>query len=662
MIVIFGKRRRLAGALLVAILLLVASAPRRARADAGDSPEIEAQRLVHILGYTASDYGGAVADGAIINPSEYEEQLSLLADATKIAAHIQPTPAEAATAPNLAAGVARVRGLVESKASTAQVAAAVAEIRAAVTAAFHLAEAPTTPPDPMRGRALFLEHCATCHGPNGKADTARAASLTPHPANFHDPRVGEALTPLRVAGTVRFGINGTAMVPFTFLSDADRWALGFYVTGLRHETAPGEGSPAYTLAELSIRSDAQLAVELAAAGVPADRRDAILSDLRRRAPYEDRAGKSPLSVARAKLDRARIAVARGDRASARGEIIDAYLEGIEPAEGPLRAIDASLVNGLEQRFGTLRARLEAGAAPAELDEGITALLGEVTRADYLLAQPAEERSFVSTAISSGGILLREGVEAALLIAALLGIATQAGLGERKRWIHAGYISALALGLLTWFASSRLIAVSGAKREMIEGVTALLATLVLFYVSFSLVAKKEVARWMKFLRAQVSPGRAAASLFGVAFLAAYREAFETVLFYQALLASNASTAAALAGALGGMVILGVIVFAYSRAGRFAPPQVFFKVSSYLLYALAVVFIGQGIAALQLTGTLPIHPLAMPSLPALGVHATIETCAAQLVLVALAAFAWIRSARSSRTPETPRSSSSIAKPTA
>jgi high-affinity iron transporter len=662
MIIIFGRCRKSAGSMLMLlVLLLLVAAPRAARADAGDSPEIEAQRLVHILGYTASDYGGAVAGGAITNPSEYEEQLSLLTDATKIAARLQPTPPADAATPSLTAGVAKVRALVESKAPEAQVGAAVVEIRAAVTAAFHLAEAPTTPPDPLRGRSLFIEHCATCHGPSGHADTTRAASLTPHPANFHDPRVGEALTPLRVAGTVRFGINGTAMVPFTFLSDADRWALAFYVTGLRHEAAPGEGSPTYTLAELSIRSDAQLTNELTAAGIPADRREAILSDLRRRAPYEDRAGKNPLSIARAKLDRARIAVARGDRASARGEIIDAYLDGIEPAEGPLRAMDASLVTGLEQRFGALRARLESGATPAELDDGIAALLGEVTRADYLLAQPAEERSFISTAISSGGILLREGVEAALLIAALLGIATQAGLGERKRWIHAGYLSALALGLVTWFASSRLIALSGAKREMIEGVTALLATLVLFYVSFSLLAKTEVARWMKFLRAQVSPGRAAASLFGVAFLAAYREAFETVLFYQALLASTASTAAAIVGALGGAVILAVIVFAYSRAGRFAPPQVFFKVSSYLLYALAVVFIGQGIAALQLTGTLPIHPLAIPSLPALGVHPTIETCTAQLVLLALAAYAWVRSARKGRAPEAPRPSSSIAKPT-
>jgi high-affinity iron transporter len=180
------------------------------------------------------------------------------------------------------------------------------------------------------------------------------------------------------------------------------------------------------------------------------------------------------------------------------------------------------------------------------------------------------------------------------------------------------------------------------------VTALMATLVLFYVSYSLLAKKEVARWMHFLRAQVSPRRAAVSLFGVSFLAAYREAFETVLFYQTLLASRASTTAALAGAAAGAVLLVALVVAYSRAGRFAPPQVFFKVSSYLLYALAVIFAGQGVAALQLTGMLPIHALAVPSVPALGVHPTLETCAAQGVLVVLAVLALVLDRRAPSPP--------------
>jgi len=192
-------------------------------------------------------------------------------------------------------------------------------------------------------------------------------------------------------------------------------------------------------------------------------------------------------------------------------------------------------------------------------------------------------------------------------------------------------------LLTWLASSYLIVISRARRELIEGVTALLATAMLFYVSYSLLAKREVARWMKFLKEQISPRKAAFSLFAVALLAAYREAFETVLFYQALLASNASTSAAAFGAAAGALALVALVALYTRAGRFAPPQVFFRVSSYLLYALAVIFAGQGIAAMQIVGVVPVHSFSFPTVAALGLFPTLETCAAQLVLIGLAVIA-------------------------
>lgn len=645
MIFIFSRLRRPV-ALLLALLAL--AIPRPARSDPGDPPEVEAQRLVHVLGYTAADYGGAVAGGAVTNATEYEEQLALLADAAKIAARLRPPAPPGGAPPDLVAQVAAVRALVERKAGEPEVRASVAGVRAAITAAFQLAEAPTKAPDPARGKALYLEHCATCHAEDGHADTARAKSLSPRPSDFHDPRIGDPLTPLRVHGTVRFGINGTAMVPFSFLSDADLWALAYFVPGLRHTAAPADDAPTFTLAELAVRSDEELRKELLAAGFQADRLDALLADLRRRAPYEDRARKSPLALARARLDRARLAVSRGEREVARANVIDAYLEGIEPAEGAIRAADSALVPSIEERFLALRARLEAGAPPAEVQAAIGALLADVTRAEMLLGAGSARQSFTSTAVASGGILLREGVEAALLIAALLGIAAQAGLADRRRWVHLGWGSAMVLGAVTWIVSSRLIAISGASRELVEGVTALLATAVLFYVSWSLLAKKEVARWMKFLRGQVSPRRAAISLFGVSFLAAYREAFETVLFYQTLLATSASAMAALIGAAAGAVILVALVFAYTRAGRFAPPQVFFKVSSYLLYGLAVVFAGQGVAALQLTGALPIHALRVPSVPALGLHPTVETCLAQGALIALALLALLLNRRAPAPP--------------
>jgi len=599
MIFKFSRHRAMPALFALAVVLLTA---RLTRADRGDSREVDAQRLVHILGYTAADYGGAVAEGKVTNESEYQEQLALLDDAAKIGARLGGAPSAGAGPLDLPTEIRKVRALVEAKAPEADVASAIEPIRTAIIGGFKLAEAPTSAPSVMRGRALYVEHCTTCHGATGKGDTARAATLTPRPANFHDPEIGGTLTPFRIASTVRFGVNNTAMVPFTFLSDAERWDLAFFVAGLRHaDVALATGAPTYALGELATRSDAQLAADLTAAGVGEDRVAGTIADLRRRAPYEDRAARSPLGLARTKLDRARVAIARGDRDGARGLVIDAYLEGVEPAEAALRATDPALSRAIEARFMELRGRLQSGAPTPQLLADLASILGDVTRAEGILAGGAAAEGFTSAAFKGAMILLREGTEAALLIAALLGLAAQAGLADKKRWVHAGWATALVLGALTWVVSSQVITLSGASREVIEGVTALLATLVLFYVSYSLIAKREVARWMKFLRARVSPARAAVSLFGISLLAAYREVFETVLFYQGLLAT-ARAGPVLVGVAAGALALVALVVVYTRAGRFAPPQIFFQVSSYLLYGLAVVFAGQGIAALQTAGVL------------------------------------------------------------
>ena len=92
-------------------------------------------------------------------------------------------------------------------------------------------------------------------------------------------------------------------------------------------------------------------------------------------------------------------------------------------------------------------------------------------------------------------------------------------------------------------------------------------------------------------------------------------------------------------IGAGVLIGLVV-GYVRAGKFAPPRSVFTVSTILLYALSVVFAGQGISALQTTGHLPLHPVSLPNLPALGVYPTIETYVVQITLVALALVAaWL-----------------------
>ena len=636
-----GGRLRAVMAIVVAVLALVIGGS--ASADQGDPPEVEAQRLAHLMSYIAADYGGAVKDGAVTSQSEYDEQVSLLKEAAAIAARLDQAPKPAgvdATGGKLADVVGAVTAKVDAKASDTDVAALATKARSAALAAFGVSEAPKELPNALRGKNLFHELCADCHGASGLGDGPKGKGLDPKPANFLAEDMAERLSPARVTATIRFGVSGTAMVPFTHLSEEDRYSLAFYVLSMRHaKTAPETSGLAYGLSYLATHTDAELARDLEASGVAKERVPAVLSDLRRRAAYEDRGAGSSLAIARGKVERAKAAVASGDRKSARALLIDAYLEGIEPAEPGIRAADPALAAGIEERYGALRSALEASKSDEELGRAIEAFGRELARAEALVADRSASRGFVATALSSGGIVLREGVEAALLIAALLGLARQAGLEKKRRWVHFGWASAVALGLLTWLLSAKLVTISGARREVIEGVTALLAMGVLFYVSYSLLAKREVARWMKFLREQVSPARAAASLFGVAFLAAYREAFETVLFYQALLASNAPVGAAIVGALCGAVLLVVLVLAYSRAGRFTPPQVFFKISSYLLYALAVVFAGQGIAALQTVGVIPIHPLGDLRVPALGVHPTVETWVAQLVLVGAAFAAYV-----------------------
>lgn len=611
-----------------------------ARGDQGDPADVEAQRLAHLLSYVADDYGGAVKDGAVTSATEYEEQRSLLREATAIAKRLdevsKPHPIEA----KLSDLVAAVSAKVDAKADAAEVSASAAKTRTMALAAFGVSQVPTDLPNALRGKNLFQELCADCHGPYGRGDGPKGKGLDPKPVNYHSAEMAERLCPSRVAATIRFGVSGTAMVPFPQLSDEDRYSIAFFVLSLRHiNKAPAPAGPAYGLSYLATHTDAELARDLKAAGVAEERIDAVLSDLRRRAPFEERGSGSSLTIARGKVERAKSALALGDRKAARALLIDAYLEGIEPAEPAIRAADGALVGNIEEHYGALRAAIESAQSDAEVSAAADVLAQDLARAEALTSDRKAPRSFTATALSSGGIVLREGVEAALLIAALLGLARQAGIEKQRRYVHLGWASAVALGLLTWLASAKLITISGVRREMIEGVTALLAMAVLFYVSYSLFAKREVARWMKFLREQVTPRRAALSLFGVAFLAAYREAFETVLFYQALMASNAPAGAAILGAAVGAVALVAVVALYSRAGKFAPPQIFFRISSYLLYGLAVVFAGQGIAALQTVGLVPLHPLGSFRVSSLGVHPTVETWAVQVVLIGAAVAAYL-----------------------
>jgi high-affinity iron transporter len=620
--------------------LIVVGLTRVSLATDGPSQSVPAQQVVHLLDYVAADYGGAVSGGQVVNEKELAEQIDVLAEAARLAARLEPprgafVPTEAVIA---------VKRLVEAHRSEAEVSAAAKKAAAQLVASFDLVQAPQRPPSRDRGKQLFEQHCAGCHGIDGHADTPRAQQYNPRPANFHSPEVARALSPLRVSRAVRFGVPNTAMVPFDFLSDEERWDIAFYVSELDHSVATSKlhESRMFGLAELAAESDDELRADLASAGVKPNDAEAALSDLRRRAPYDaalDRMSAGAMVLrARAGLRRVALLLLRGDREAARALLIDVYLDNVERIEAPMRAVDPALVRDIEMSFKDVRADIESGVPQEPTTKKLDALVVQMVRAGAVLEKEGEAPSFLGTAFASASIALREGVEAALLIAALLAVVGRSGPPERKRWVHAGWITAAIAAAITWLVSRRIVEMSGLGRETLEGVAALLAATVLFYVSYWLFAKREAARWVTYLRTKAKVQDAAISLFGISFLAVYREGFETVIFYQALMAQPGAGPAAGLGAVAGLALLVGLVIAYGRAGKFAPPQSFFAFSSLLLYALAVVFAGQGIAALQTTGSVPLHPAPLPHLPAMGVYPTIETYAVQgaLVLLALVAF--------------------------
>jgi high-affinity iron transporter len=167
-----------------------------------------------------------------------------------------------------------------------------------------------------------------------------------------------------------------------------------------------------------------------------------------------------------------------------------------------------------------------------------------------------------------------------------------------------------------------------------------ATVVLFYVSYWLLSKMEVVKWNHFVKSKVHQAVTSGSAFALAsaaFLAVYREGFETVLFYKALfLAGNGSAGLVpvVAGMAVGTLVLAAVYVAVHRFGVRLPLKPFFGVTSAFLYYMAFVFAGQGVVELQEGGLVSSTPVAWaPRLPALGVYPTAESLLAQGVLLAL-----------------------------
>jgi high-affinity iron transporter len=261
-------------------------------------------------------------------------------------------------------------------------------------------------------------------------------------------------------------------------------------------------------------------------------------------------------------------------------------------------------------------------------------------------------------VQSATIIVREGVEVVLVIGALLAYVTRSGHTAMRRQIWAGAGFGIVLSLVTAYLLATLLSFAPGTGALLEGIAMLTAAAVLFFVSYWIISKAEADRWQRYIQGRVKQAMTSGSSFALAtaaFLAVYREGFETVLFYQALLAGAGGARAAVAVGFGvGCVVLAVIAILFRGLGVRLPIRPFFLVTGALLYAMSVVFAGKGIHELQEAAVVGVTNVAgVPQIDFLGVFPTVETLAAQGVLLACVLFgvfvAFRRSRSGGSTPE-------------
>jgi high-affinity iron transporter len=241
-------------------------------------------------------------------------------------------------------------------------------------------------------------------------------------------------------------------------------------------------------------------------------------------------------------------------------------------------------------------------------------------------------------LNSALIILREGLEAALILAAILAMMRVIGAPDAVRYIHLGWILALIGGVVTWFAAQTVLTFSGQHRESMEGFISIFAAAALFYVGYWLHTRTEARRWQAFIQDKVQTvlsSKRILGLVGISFFAVYREAFEVVLFYQALWLQDENNHGAILGGFGGGVVaLLATTFAIFKLGLRIPLKYFFGVTGTLLYIMAFIFAGTGINQLQAAGWVPATPLTFPpAVPLLGIYPTTETLAVQGLLLCM-----------------------------
>ena len=644
-----GRKNVMRLILQIIVTALFIASSNSAPAFAAGSEQPDAATAWRLLDYIAVDYSAAVSEGVVTSRGEYIEMVEFSQSASERIAGLPLT----ATKPDLIRLADRLKRAIADKAPADKVAELARALGREVLLAYPVSLAPSAMPNLSRTASLYAQQCASCHGPTGGGDGSGAAGLDPPPAAFTDMSRARQRSVFSLYQVINQGIDGTAMASFAQLDSADQWALAFHVGAFAFSEADARKGAKIWDADADLRqrfSNLEALTQITRAQLTQDigeeKAHALIAFLRQTPEKATASRAAGLDIARARLRASVSAYDSGDRDRAADLALSAYLDGFEPLEPMLAVRDAGLLTQIESSMGALRAAIGRGATTAEVRLQASELVELFDQADNVLEQEAGD--WVSSFVGSFTILLREGLEALLIVVAMTAFLRKAGRPEGIRYVHAGWVAALAGGAATWFAATRLIAVSGASRELTEGLGSLLAAAVLVSVGIWMHGKSQAGEWQRYIQKTMSKALSLGSswfLFGLAFLVVYREVFETILFYAALWTER-NGVAVLAGAGTAIGFLVAIAWAMLRYSRKLPIGKLLSYSAILIAILAVVLIGKGVAGLQEAGMVGITPWPfVPRIEMLGVFPASQPLIAQFLLIVIIAFGFWRNIQES-----------------
>lgn len=573
----------------------------------------EPLKILNIVDYIYSDYENAINDSF-----EYKEMLEFSKNLIELSDS------------SILSYSKNVYDLIKNKENPEKVKYELSRIREIILNKANLDIYPKNPISLKSGREIYLYNCAVCHGDKGDGNGPASKTLNPKPANFLERY---DLSPLRIWTILNVGLVN--MPSFNNLSDDEKWNVAFYVLSIKYQNAQKKKvNNKFDLKSISKFSDENLKKM----GYKDDEIAYIRTNIENLIEKKDHFYEIFSS-----LDLIRSLYQKGEYEKAYRLSVDLYFNDFEPIEKNLFAKDFSFASKLEQKFTQLRGIVKQKNKEKELENLILNIKNDLEKARVILEGKAFSGNWAF--FNSFTIIFREGLEVAILFGIILSIVK---LSENNLAIiisYLGLISAILLGIITWILSQFIISISTLQREMLEGIVSILAAIVLFQVSYWLISKSESKIWIGYIKEKLKSSLNKSNLFfifSLSFLAGYREAFETVLFYQAMIINTSKTDLnyIIFGFLIGLITIIIIGYLILKFQLKLPLNLIFPITGSILYILSFIFTGQAIRSFQEANLISTTPLDfLPTMDFLGIYPTLETALAQSIFIILVILAII-----------------------